>query len=146
MKPTQRSWSFSFSICFDKLTVLLSSQISNALFGMNKDQTFICQHIPSFGVSVISWSRNCPNCITMCVYRGSGISESGWFFCEIHRGLGNDEGCRPPRGTLLPSWYAGDKSRLSVDPAEPHSGFYDKNKCIGMCNLLIFPTILSTKF
>ena len=29
---------------------------------------------PSLGVRVMSWSRNCPNCITMCVYRESGMS------------------------------------------------------------------------
>ena len=51
------------------------------------------------------------------------MSESGWFFCEIHRGFGSDDGCRPPLGTLLPSWYAGGNNRLKVEPEDPHSGF-----------------------
>ena len=61
--------------------------------------------LPSFGVSVKSWSRNCPNCITMWVYLVSGRSSSGWFLCEIHLGFVKVRYCCPPLGSCLPSWY-----------------------------------------
>ena len=62
-----------------------------------------CQNLPSLGVRVKSWSRNCPNCITMWVYRVSGLFSSGWFFFDMALGLGSLLSSRPPRGSCLPS-------------------------------------------
>jgi hypothetical protein len=41
--------------------------------------------------------------MTMCVNLVSGTSLSGWFFCEIHLGLGSEDGLFPPLGTARPS-------------------------------------------
>ena len=40
------------------------------------------------GVKVMSWSRNCPICVTMCVALVSGTSESAWKTALTSRALG----------------------------------------------------------
>lgn len=89
---------------------------------MMNHEIIITWVIPSLGARVRSWSKNWPNCITMWVNRLSGTSESGWFFWETHRGLGNEDGCRPPRGMPRPSSYALGRKRRKGSPEEPQFG------------------------
>ena len=66
---------------------------------------------PGWDVKVMSWSRNCPNCMTMCETDGLGLFSSTWWSATLtERALGSTEGSLPPRGNETPAreitwWY-----------------------------------------
>ena len=54
---------------------------------------------PGWGVRLMSWSRNWPNCITMWLSAGGGLlQETRWMAELMALGLGRLEGFNPPRG------------------------------------------------
>ena len=85
---------------------------------------------PGWDVKVMSWSRNCPNCITMCETEGLGLFSCTWWTATLtDRALGRTEGSRPPRGIEAPSrkvtWYSiGYGGKLAVWVSIVHESWH----------------------
>ena len=72
-------------------------------------------------VELMSWSRNCPNCMTMLLTRSSGLSRSGNAPATT-RTLGRSSPGPEPRGPKFCE-YSGAASRLNGISAAPQLGF-----------------------
>ena len=76
--------------------------------------TFLYYIKPCSGVRLISWSRNCPNCMSIAEIGGfTFVDNARWTVELIVLGLGRLDSTSPPLGRFLLSLYAFVISRVS---------------------------------
>ena len=92
---------------------LLLQQWRSEIYLITNCSTFLYYIKPCSGVRLMSWSRNCPNCMSIAEIGGfTFVDNTRWTVELIVLGLGRLEFVSPPLGRFLLSLYAFVISRV----------------------------------